>query len=86
MNDDPKDLALLKAARVLLGWRQDELAARAGISRQMIVRIEKGDLGVSLRAMIKVRDALKIGGIEFMPETESREQAIARRKDVSDKK
>ncbi|WP_144223712.1 helix-turn-helix domain-containing protein [Mesorhizobium amorphae] len=76
MGHSSDELALLRAARVLLGLRQDELADRAGVSRQMIVRIENGDLGVSLRTVEKVRTALEIGGIQFVPETDSRTRAI----------
>ena len=84
MGQSSDELALLRAARALLGLRQDQLADRAGISRQMIVRIEKGDLGVSMRTIDKVRTALEIGGIEFVPETESRKRGIAARKAKAD--
>ena len=32
-----------KAARALLGWKQDKLAVKAGISKRTVVRFESGE-------------------------------------------
>ncbi len=37
------DHRILKAARVALGWNQAEMAQRAGIGMQTVMRIERGD-------------------------------------------
>jgi transcriptional regulator with XRE-family HTH domain len=51
-----------RAVRVLrqrAGWRQEDLAAKAGGSRETISRIERGQLrGVTVGALEKVADAL----------------------------
>ena len=42
-----------------LGWRQADLAARSGVSRQTVSRLERGELrGVTLRAVGRVVEAL----------------------------
>jgi transcriptional regulator with XRE-family HTH domain len=70
-------MSTLGAARVLAGLRQDELAARAGITCQMIARIESGDQSVPVAALEKVRTALDKAGVAFLPETSP---GIARKK------
>jgi len=57
----------LKAARALLGWSQDQLAAAAGVSPPTIKRIEarEGYLGGRVETVDKLRDALEREGIEF---------------------
>jgi transcriptional regulator with XRE-family HTH domain len=58
----------IKAARALLGWSQDELAARAGISIATIKRLEAAEGGIGGRA--ETREALvttlQKAGIEFL--------------------
>lgn len=49
----------VRAARNAQGWTQDELAARAGLSRPSIARIERGD-DVSTTTMTKVIAALEL--------------------------
>ncbi len=73
-------VGLLRAARALLDLRQDELAKRANVSRQMVARIEKAGKGVTFEAIDKVRSALERDGIEFLPATGTHGPAIARRK------
>jgi len=82
--DSLGDIAeLLRAARALLGIRQDELAKRAHVSRQMVARIESGGKGVTFEAIEQVRAALERDGIEFFPGTAANGPAIARRKGKS---
>lgn len=40
--------------RLMAGIRQQDLAARAGISRYTLVRLEKGDAGVRIGALLAV--------------------------------
>ena len=60
----------IKAARVLLGWSQDDLAAHSGISVPTIKRLEaaEGEVGGRAETREALLSALKEGGIEFLPE------------------
>lgn len=83
--DTLTDIArLLRAARALLGLRQDELAARARVSRQMVARIEQADKGVPFDAVERVRAALEKEGVTFFPSTATYGPGIAQRKSVAE--
>jgi transcriptional regulator with XRE-family HTH domain len=60
----------LKAARSLIGWSQEELAAAASISLPTIKRLEavEGPLGGWKTTVEKIRVALERAGIEFIDE------------------
>jgi transcriptional regulator with XRE-family HTH domain len=80
--DSLSDIAgLLRAGRALLNLRQDQLAKRAKVSRQMVARIESAGKGIPFEAIEKVRSALERDGIEFFPSTTTHGPAIALRKD-----
>lgn len=58
--------AQVRAARALLGWTQSDLAARAGVGKQTVVRFEGGGhapIGAVLEA---IQTALETGGAEFI--------------------
>jgi len=57
----------IKAARILLGWSQQDLADRALISRRSLTRIETASNEVKQHASTKlcVRRALEDAGIQF---------------------
>jgi transcriptional regulator with XRE-family HTH domain len=61
----------IKAARSLLGWSQDDLAEKSGISKPTIGRLESQD-GGALGGRAETGDALVValerGGIEFIAE------------------
>ena len=44
--------ANIATARVNRRWRQEDLAAKAGITRRVIIRIEAGHLGVGIGAYV----------------------------------
>jgi putative transcriptional regulator len=44
----------LKSARVLKDLSQEELAEKAGVSRQTIIAIEKGDYNPTINLCIKI--------------------------------
>lgn len=44
----------ITAARTNREWRQEDLAAKAGVSRRVIIRIEEGQLGVGIGAYVAV--------------------------------
>jgi transcriptional regulator with XRE-family HTH domain len=60
----------VKAARELLGWSQDQLAEKAGVSVPTIKRLEAGDgmLGGRAETVNKIRTALENGGVAFIDE------------------
>ena len=66
-------VAQFRAARALLDWSQDELAARADVGRATVGDFERGarqPLRMSLRSM---RKALEAAGIEFLWDSNGRE-------------
>jgi transcriptional regulator with XRE-family HTH domain len=57
--DDRRAALTIRTLRVRRGWRQKDLAARAGVSRQLVTKIESGRIeSVPLRAVRKVVAAL----------------------------
>src|SRR5690242_4966084 len=60
----------IKAARALLAWSQDELAAASGVSVPTVKRLEAADgaLGGRSETGEKIRHALERAGIEFIEE------------------
>ncbi|MDP3961903.1 MAG: helix-turn-helix transcriptional regulator [Pseudorhodobacter sp.] len=61
----------VKAARALLGWSQDDLAAASGVSVPTIARLESVDSdGIGGRATTAdaIRAALEAAGVEFIAE------------------
>jgi predicted transcriptional regulator len=60
----------LKAARALLAWSQERLAAAADVSIPTIKRLESqdGPLGGRNVTSAKIRSALETAGIEFIDE------------------
>jgi len=60
----------IKAARALLAWSQEQLAAAAEVSIPTIKRLEAqdGPLGGRNETGIKIRSALESAGVEFLDE------------------
>jgi predicted transcriptional regulator len=60
----------IKAARALLGWSQDDLAKKSGISAPTVKRLEAldGDLGGRAETGEALVAALREAGVEFIPE------------------
>lgn len=60
----------LKAARALLGWSQNDLARRSGVSEPTIARLESvdGELGGREDTAEKLRNAVEAAGVEFIEE------------------
>jgi predicted transcriptional regulator len=60
----------IKAARALLAWSQEQLAAAADVSTPTIKRLEAqdGPLGGRSETGSKIRSALGAAGIEFIDE------------------
>lgn len=60
----------IKAARALLGWSQDDLAAQSGVSVPTVKRLEAadGDVGGRAETSDALVAALEKAGVEFIPE------------------
>ena len=56
----------IRAARVLLGWSQVDLAERAGLSATVIARVEAGTVDARLSTIEAILRALDENGIEFI--------------------
>lgn len=63
------DAKQIRAARALLGWKQQELADNAGLSFATIQRMETLGTGrSSVDNLAAVQAALEAAGVEFIPE------------------
>jgi predicted transcriptional regulator len=56
----------VRAARALLGWSQQELADRAIVSVNAVMRLERGKVDTRMSTLTAVERALIRGGIEFI--------------------
>lgn len=56
----------IRTGRTALGWSQTELAARAGVARPTIARIESFAMQPKLETAERLRNALRQSGIEFL--------------------
>jgi transcriptional regulator with XRE-family HTH domain len=58
----------IRAARALLRWTAQDLADQSGIGITTIRRLEisRGVPRVQLRTLLKLKEALEAGGIEFI--------------------
>jgi transcriptional regulator with XRE-family HTH domain len=52
--------ARTRAARARQAWTFDELAARSGVSRRLLVQIEKGEANPSLETLLKLAAGLRV--------------------------
>ena len=71
---------LIRNARIENGMTVAELAERAGMSRGLVRRIEKGGMGCTLGAVFEVAAILRIELFEASPDTLTRYLAMARDK------
>jgi len=65
--DDQRFGAAIRTARIRRGWRQEDLATRAGVSESVASRLERGHVeSMQLRTLRKVSGALEIR-LELLP-------------------
>jgi transcriptional regulator with XRE-family HTH domain len=57
--------AQCRAARALVGWSQDELAASSKVAKATIANFELGKRSPYARTLEDLRDALEAAGVEF---------------------
>jgi transcriptional regulator with XRE-family HTH domain len=64
--------AQIRAARALLGWRQDDLAKAAKVGLATVARIEQGEGMVqgNFSTIAKIQQALEREGISFTADQE----------------
>lgn len=77
MDSTSEIMNILRAGRALLGLSQEELAGLAGVSRQVVVRIEKCETNVLVESVEKVRLALEAGGVVFIDGSPERGPGVA---------
>jgi len=58
--------AQIRAARALLGWKQTDLAARAGVSEISIKNIERGTTDARSSTLSKIETAFAEAGAIFL--------------------
>ena len=76
--DSTTDIMMaLRAGRALLDLSQGELAALAGVSRQIVVRIERCESNVLAESLTKVRSALESAGVVFVEAAADRGPGVA---------
>jgi transcriptional regulator with XRE-family HTH domain len=63
-----KYAAQIRAARSLLGWKQDELASAAGVGIATLQRIEQteGVVSGNFSTVLKIEKAFREAGIHFI--------------------
>jgi len=77
MDSTSEIMSALRAARALVGLSQEDLAALAGVSRQVVARMERAESNVMADSIEKVRTALEASGVVFLDGTERRGPAVA---------
>jgi transcriptional regulator with XRE-family HTH domain len=62
--------AQIRAARALLGWRQEDLAQASGIGLATIARLEQGEglVRSTVTTVVKIQRALEAAGVMFIAE------------------
>jgi transcriptional regulator with XRE-family HTH domain len=65
MDDQPQEIAAriatrVRGARTGQAWTFDELAARSGVSRRLLIQIEQGEANPSLATLLKLATALGV--------------------------
>jgi transcriptional regulator with XRE-family HTH domain len=58
--------ALLKQRRVQLGWSQQGLGTKLGLTFQQVQKYEKGDNQLSVARLLQVCDTLEVGVAYFL--------------------
>ena len=62
------DPAQIRAARALLGWRQEDLSKASGVGTATIQRIEKADSGTTgyVSTLSRIQAAFETAGVLFI--------------------
>ena len=65
--------AQIRAARALLGWRQEDLSKASGVGTATIQRIEKSDIPISgyVSTIVRIQAAFEGAGVLFIDDDET---------------
>jgi len=58
----------LKAARALIGWSREDLAAAAKTTERTVARLELGEVVPRASTVAAIRSALEAAGVDFIEE------------------
>ena len=66
------EAAQIRAARALLGWRQEDLSKASGVGTATIQRIEKSHRPISgyVSTIVRIQTAFEEAGIQFIDDDE----------------
>lgn len=73
--------ARVKQERKACGWTLDAFAARAGVSRRMLVNVEQGTVNPSVATLLRLSDALGLGLPTLVAPPRSTAGTVTRRGD-----
>lgn len=64
--------AQIRAARALLGWRQEDLSKASGVGTATIQRIEKSDRQIAgyVSTLVRIQKAFQEAGVLFIDDDE----------------
>jgi transcriptional regulator with XRE-family HTH domain len=65
--------AQIRAARALLGWRQEDLSSASRVGTATIQRIEKSNRPITgyVSTLVRIQEAFEQAGIQFIDEDET---------------
>jgi transcriptional regulator with XRE-family HTH domain len=65
--------AQIRAARALLGWRQEDLSKASGVGTATIQRIERSDSAVTgyVSTLVRIQGAFEGAGVLFIDDDET---------------
>lgn len=72
MSDKKISAAQIRAARALLGWRQRELAAAAGVSEISVKNAEGGTVDLQASTLGAIQTAFDRAGVVFLDAGDTR--------------
>jgi len=66
------EAAQIRAARALLGWRQEDLSKASGVGTATIQRIEKSDRAITgyVSTLVRIQTAFEEAGVQFIDDDE----------------
>ena len=68
----------VRSARIGRGWTLDDLAARSGVSRRMVVNVEQGVTNASIATLLRLSTALGVSLASLVDVPESTALAVSR--------
>ncbi|WP_434612719.1 helix-turn-helix domain-containing protein [Arthrobacter sp. A5] len=69
----------VRASRLARGWSLDRLAGTAGVSRRLLIQVEKGQTNPTLASLLALSDALGIGLPQLLAVTREPSLEVTRR-------